>query len=259
MEKMYYKDILENMENDLGNNYSVGLHTLRTRSETQKSNLVSHLKTLKLRKEIMKQGWKFNHYGTVYFTVYCYGLLKGILENDDYKGLSFQSYNYWREKNINNIIIAVPHTINIDGENFFVGVLENNGWTTKGTFLNIDSSLADSFLIKDRIPTEFIYGYYKRQAESTEEQSQHMSSVSIPDGIRQEYLDQRIYEFQKNPNHVCFMNEKEQSLFYKRLLKDQGLSLEQLRLTQEGKADDPISLNTYLQKQSYEEGFSRNK
>ena len=46
---------------------------------------------------------------------------------------------------------------------------------------------------------------------------------------------------------------------YKRLLNDQGLSIEQLVLSQEGKLDDPISLNTYLQKQSYEEKFSSNK
>ena len=213
-------EILETMKSDLNDEYSIGIHTIKINCN---SFLKSKYKIIKTRKRRLKNGIS-PRLGDVFYTVNCLGLLSSIINNESFKKENFQAYNYWREKDVNNIIVAVPTKIIIDGVEYSVGILENESYlVSKG--IESDNKVLIRELVDYKVPSEFIYGYYSRKATKNEDLEIQDNSIDIPRGVSLDEINKNGFVFRKNPNHISNKSSEEQSKFYKELLKENGVPL----------------------------------
>lgn len=171
--KYYDYELLEQLSNDLSLDYSIATHSIFL-DKTSISQLPEDFKDREkathkdIARNIMATGLTINHkYEDVFCTMWGYGFLKRILENDLKRKETFIKYNYWKETKVNNIIIAVPPKIRLDGKEYFVGVLEKNPYSVRHDFPHGDN-LLNHMLLSHKIPSEFIYGFYSRDTFSFE-------------------------------------------------------------------------------------------
>ena len=123
-------ELLEKMKSDLSLDYSIATHTIFI-DKNSINQLPKHIQTKEkitqddIARNIMEKGLNIREeYWDVFLTIWGYGFLKNILTNDLQRKETFIRYNYWKDTKVNNIIIAVPPKIRLDGKVYFVGVLE---------------------------------------------------------------------------------------------------------------------------------------
>jgi hypothetical protein len=253
--KYYDYELLAKISNDLSLNYSIATHNILLNDES-KNKLPSwyHIRMKAIThediaKNILKKGLKINDkYQNIFYTMVGYGYLKNILEDKDERKSTFLKYNYWKEKKVNNIIIAIPPTIRLDGRDYFIGVLENDYYSIMRDFPN-GNNILNTMLIRHKIPSEFIYGYYSRDTIGDENQT----ILQLND-----FKDKKIFRLKKNPNHISKMKESKQEEFYRNLLNETGVTKEMLSMVEnkDYSINNKIINNTIDQKEAYESNFN---
>lgn len=249
-------ELLEQLSNDLSLDYSIATHNIFL----DKSNKKYLSKKIYFREpnhkdfanSIIKKGLVIDKAWTdIFYTVTGYGYLKNILENKDERKNTFVTYNYWKETKVNNVIIAIPPTIRLDGKEYFIGVLENNYYSVMRDFPK-GENLLNHVLLSYKIPSEFIYGVYSRNILEGEKEN----SVTL-----ENFKDKKVFSLMKNPHHVSKMTEQQKQNFYERLLEEKNISIELLRCIENGRlsSNSPILNTTILQKESYEREFHGQK
>lgn len=187
------ENILEKIKRDLKGPYYIGLHNVigcrcfyfvKDKHLYLNSREYSYLddNLYKVAYECMKEEGLNVPYENTRFTITNLGSV------DDLTQESFFSYNYWGMSNYCNIIVAVPKCFSIDGKEYFVGTLYKGIASSCDTLLN-------SVLLKEKVPSEFIYGRYIKHEKEKE-----------------------TYIFQTNENHIHKKTKEEQEVFYKNLL-----------------------------------------
>lgn len=158
MIKCKEEDIFQKLKQDLKENDSVGLHNIcvdhcgyflkdKHFCLNHKYNFYLYDKVYQTAyNEIIQQGL-IVPYGNVMYTVTSFGRLNNLRKRD------FFSYNYWCHTNHCNVILSIPRYFYMDGKNYYVGILSNWG-------LGESETLLKSVLLKEKVPSEFVYGYY---------------------------------------------------------------------------------------------------
>lgn len=254
-EKITYCDyeLLEKISKDLSLDYSIATHSVFV-NVTSINHLPASLRTKEkithedISRNIMKKGLHIDeHYLDVFRTTWGYGYLKRILENDMKRKSLFIKYNYWKETRVNNIIIAIPPKIRLDGKEYFVGVLETDAYSIGHGFPD-GNNILNSMLLAHKIPSEFIYGFYSRNASVGE----------ILFGTTLEsFKDKKVFQLETNPNHISKLSEEKQESFYQNLIVEKGVPKKMLQAVEKKKhlSRNPVINTTIGQKQAYENEF----
>ncbi len=244
-------ELLKELMRDIPDNYSIGLHNIGIFPKSA-YNFTKQPKKVtedKVAKSIMKNG--FIATGDLSMTVTAYGYLKNILENKDGRRDSFLTYNFWKTKKIENVIIAIPPTIRLDGKDYFIGVLENNYYSIWRDFPpGYDTNLLNQGLLKHKIPSEFIYGTFSRDPKDSSGEKEENLVISDVTG-------KSIYSLNKNQNFIANKSSQEQEEFYKKLIDEKKVDksiLEQINNKDMSSNDERINV-TIAQKKAYEEDF----
>lgn len=254
--KLTYCDyeLLEKMRSDLSLDYSIATHNIYL-DITAQSQLPDSFENKEdathedIAKNIMEKGLNISeNCWSVFLTIYGYGYLKRILGNDLRRKEFFIRYNYWKETKVNNIIIAVPPKIRLDGKEYFVGVLEDSFYSLKHNFPD-GNNILNTMLLSHKIPSEFIYGSYSRNRFPNEKEQ----VLTLKD-----FENKQLFQLKTNPNHISKLDENKQEIFYEKLLKETGVSKDILNAVQEKELDEnPIIHTTIEQKKAYEHEFQR--
>lgn len=197
-------ELLEQLKEDLDGNDQVGLHTI---SHSDGKGLLSFIKNKRTAKKIVKTGL-MNFHSNVHFTVYGFGNLEDITKTNKIKYDKFIKYNYWREVKPYNLIIAIPQNFKIEDHEYFMGILENYQLHIVKEGHYEYGNLMDSILTLGVIPKEFIYGYTLKKFD-----------------LKSHTYTHTLY---KNKNHIRNMNEQQKSDFYKKIVKEKGITPDML-------------------------------
>lgn len=258
-EKLTYCDyeLLEKISKDLSLDYSIATHTIYL-DKTSMNQLPKNIRTKEnithedIARNIMTKGLTINEkYWDVFLTIWGYGYLKRILGNDLKRKETFIKYNYWKDTKVNNIIIAVPPKIRLDGKEYFVGVLETPSYSVKHGFPD-GCNILNTMLLSHKIPSEFIYGSYSRDTFTFE-------ALEVPS--LESFRDKKIFGLKTNPNHISKLDKNKQEAFYERLLKEKGVSKDILQAVEEENQllGNSIINTTIGQKMLYENEFQGRK
>lgn len=162
--------------------------------------------------EIIQQGL-IVPYGNVTYTVTSFGRLENLRKRDLF------SYNYWCHTNHCNVILSIPRYFYMDGKNYYVGILSNWG-------LGESETLLKSVLLKEKVPSEFVYGYYIKHSEK-----------------------ENTCLFHVNENHIYKKTKEEQEAFYKNLLTQCNVDKNMLEIIEtEQESSSDILRNTIEEK-----------
>ncbi len=200
--KFTQEEFMDYLRKNLDGTTQIGLHSLRIDKKVIDSFKGMELDDLKNKESVTKddiaasvfQNGLLVNEESALLTMFGMGSLSSLDQEQ------FLNYNYWSydpeyvdglvDEDPYNLIIAIPPLFPYKKEQYFVGLLQDSESYEHNNILT-------NYLLKNVVPSEFIFGYYKKD-------------------------DDGNVIFSINQNYISYKSEDEQEIFYTRLIQKVG-------------------------------------